>query len=182
MPITPYHFGPSGFLGLVFRRWIDLPVFVLANVIVDIEVLVIWFFGLGQAVHRYFHTLLVGAAAGTLWGAAAYPSRQLFKKIMQIFKLPYETGLGKMIIAGILGVWCHIIIDAIYHSDVRIFWLSKATPLYGIINKQQVEIACAIFFIPAIILYVISAVSYAKRKSGHQETRPSGKNKINLMP
>jgi len=47
MPFTPYHFGPSGFWGLAFRKWLDLPVFVLANVIVDIEVLVIWFFGLG---------------------------------------------------------------------------------------------------------------------------------------
>lgn len=177
MPITPFHFGPSGFVGLVFRRWIDLPVFVLANVIVDIEVLVIWFLDLGQPVHRYCHTLLIGAAVGTLWGAAAYPFRQLFKKIMQIFNLPYQTGLGKMIIAGILGVWCHVIIDAIYHSDVNIFWPSNTTPLHGLINKQQVEIACAIFFIPAIILYVISAVSYAKRKPEHQE-----KNKINLIP
>ena len=41
MPFTPYHFGPSGFVGLVFGKWIDLPVFVLANVIVDVEVLVV---------------------------------------------------------------------------------------------------------------------------------------------
>jgi len=169
MPVTSYHFGPSGCLGLVFRRWIDLPVFVLANVIVDIEVLVTWFFGLGWPMHRYFHTLLVGTAVGAFWGAAAYPSRNFFKRIMRIFKLPYETDLGKMIVSGFLGVWCHVIIDAIYHSDVNIFWPSNATPLHGLISKRQVEIACAIFFIPAIILYVISAVSYAKRKSAHQE-------------
>ncbi len=41
MPFTPYHFGPSGFVGLVFGKWIDLPVFVLANVIVDVEVLAV---------------------------------------------------------------------------------------------------------------------------------------------
>ena len=167
MPFTPYHFGPSGFFGLLFRKWVDLPVFVLANVIVDIEVLVIWFFDLGRPMHRYFHTLLVGVAVGALWGAAAYPSRNFFKRIMRIFKLPYETGLGKMIISGILGVWCHVIIDAIYHRDVRMFWPSKITPLYGLISKQQIETVCLIFFIPAIILYVIAAVSYAKRKSGH---------------
>ena len=41
MPFTPYHVGPSGFVGLVFGKWIDLPVFVLANVIVDVEVLAV---------------------------------------------------------------------------------------------------------------------------------------------
>jgi len=169
MPFTPYHFGPSGFLGLVFRKWIDFPVFVLANVFVDIEVLVIWFFGLGWPLHRYVHTLLVGTAAGALFGVAAYPSRKFLKRFMRIFKLPYETDLGKTIISGILGVWCHVIIDAIYHPDVLIFWPSNATPLHGLISQQQVEIACAIFFIPAIILYAISAISYAKGKSGRKE-------------
>ena len=41
MPFTPYHFGPSGFFGLALKKWIDLPVFLLANVIIDVEVLLI---------------------------------------------------------------------------------------------------------------------------------------------
>ncbi|MHC4299546.1 MAG: hypothetical protein ACYS7Y_19890 [Planctomycetota bacterium] len=36
MPFTPYHFGPSGCVGLILRKWIDVPVFVLTNVIIDI--------------------------------------------------------------------------------------------------------------------------------------------------
>ena len=39
MPFTPYHFGPSGFAGLLFRRWVNVPVFIAANVLIDIEVL-----------------------------------------------------------------------------------------------------------------------------------------------
>ena len=52
MPFTPYPFGPSGFAGLVFGKWIDLPVIVLANVIVDVEVLVIGILGLEWPAHR----------------------------------------------------------------------------------------------------------------------------------
>ena len=156
-------------MGLVFRKWFDIPVFVLANVVVDVEVLVIWFFDLGWPRHRYCHTLLIGAAVGAAWGLAAYPLRHLFKWLMQIFRLPYQTSFWKMIVSGILGVWCHVIVDAIYHQDVRLFWPSKITPLYGLISRQQVETACVIFFILAIILYAIAAVSYAKRKSAHQE-------------
>jgi len=163
MPITPYHFGPSGFIGLVFRKWIDIPIFVLANVVVDVEVLVIWFFAPNWPTHRYCHTLLIGAVVGAAWGLAAYPFRHFLKRLMQIFRMPYETSIWKMVVSGILGVWCHVIIDAIYHWDVQIFWPSKATPLYGLISKQQVETVCVIFFVLAIIMCAIAALSYVKQ-------------------
>ena len=72
MPITPYHFGPAGLLGYIFRRWIDLPVFVLANVIVDIEVLLVSLMQFGRPFHRYGHTFIIGAAVGAVWGFVAY--------------------------------------------------------------------------------------------------------------
>jgi hypothetical protein len=37
MPFTPCHFGPSACIALPLNRWIDLPVFLLANVAIDIE-------------------------------------------------------------------------------------------------------------------------------------------------
>jgi len=77
--------------------------------------------------------------------------------------MPYETSIWKMVVSGILGVWCHVIIDAIYHWDVQIFWPSKATPLYGLISKQQVETVCVIFFVLAIIMCAIAALSYVKQ-------------------
>jgi membrane-bound metal-dependent hydrolase YbcI (DUF457 family) len=152
MPFTPYHFGPSGFIGLTFRKWLDVPVFVLANVVVDIEVLVIRLFGLGWPYHRYTHTLLLGAIAGAIWGIAAYPLRHLFEKIMQMLRLPYQTSLWKMVVSGVLGVWLHVVIDAIYHWDVRIFWPSKAKPLYELISQEQVKTACIAFLVAAAVV------------------------------
>jgi len=168
MPVTPYHFGPSGFLGLVFRKWIDFPVFVLANAIVDIEVLVIWFFGLGWPVHRYCHTFLIGAAVGALWGAAAYPFRNFFKRIMQIFKLPYQTNLSKMIVSGILGVWCHVLVDGAYHADIKVFWPNKTVSLWWIIQQRvsqdRIEDICVLFFLAAVIVYAIAITSSQRQK------------------
>ena len=163
MPYTPFHFGPSGFIGLVFRKWIDIPVFVLANVIVDIEVLVIMLLGIGWPVHRYCHTLLIGAAVGVVWGLAACLLRNFFKKIMQIFRMPYQIGFWKMVISGGLGVWFHVVIDAVYHLDVRMFWPSNAKPLYGLLTKQQINIICAVFFIPAITLYILAVITFVKK-------------------
>jgi hypothetical protein len=155
MPITPYHFGPSGFVGLVFRKWLDIPVFMLANVIVDIEVL----FYDKWPYHRYVHNLLIGTAAGILWGVAAYPMRNYFKKIMQFFRLPYHTTFLKMLISGVLGIWFHLLIDAVYHSDMHLFWPSRITPLYAFLNEHQVKAVCLACFIPAFIVYAIIVLS-----------------------
>jgi len=162
MPFTPYHFGPSGFVGLVFRKWLDIPVFVLANVIVDVEVL----FAEGWPYHRHWHwhTLLVGGVVGAAWAVTAYPLRNLFKKIMRIFRLPYATGFWKMVFSGVLGVWLHVLIDSIYHYDVQIFWPLKSNPLYRVLAPKTVLLICVISFIPVIVLYVITVRSQIRKK------------------
>jgi membrane-bound metal-dependent hydrolase YbcI (DUF457 family) len=170
MPFPLYHFGPSGFLGLAFRKWLDVPVFILANVAVDIEVL----FNHNWPIHRYFHTLLIGAAVGVIWGTAAYPLRHFFEKIMRMLLIPYRTGFLKMVISGILGVWLHVVIDAIYHPDVRIFWPDKARPLRQLISQEQVKIVCIGFLVAAVVAYVFIAASYMKQKSAEGETSPNG--------
>ncbi len=167
MPFTPYHFGPSGFIGLTLRKWIDIPVFVLANVIVDIEVLVIMLFDLGWPIHRYCHTLLIGAAVGGLWGVAAYPLRHLFKKIMQLFRVPYKVDLRKMVISGVLGVWLHVLIDGAYHFDIKMFWPYETISLWRVCHRHvsagQIETICVAFFITAVIPYAFAAASYIKQ-------------------
>jgi membrane-bound metal-dependent hydrolase YbcI (DUF457 family) len=163
MPYTPYHFGPSGFVGLVFKKYIDIPVFVLANVAVDVEVLIIGLLGLGRPIHRYSHTLLIGAVVGAVWALAAYPLCHLFKKIMTILRLPYQTSLRKMLISGILGVWLHVLIDSVYHYDVRLFWPSRIRPLYGLLTKQQVKTVCIGFFVLAVIEYLLIVKSRMKQ-------------------
>ena len=171
MPFTPYHFGPSGFIGLVFRKYIDLPVFVLANVIVDIEVL----FADGWPYHRHWHwhTLLIGTVVGVIWALAAYPLRHFFKKMMQIIRIPYKTGFWKMIISGILGVWLHVVTDAIYHWDVQIFWPSKARPLWRLLSQGQVKAICAGFFVAAVIVYVTAVLSYVKQNKAEKAIQES---------
>jgi membrane-bound metal-dependent hydrolase YbcI (DUF457 family) len=168
MPITPYHFGPSGFIALAFRRWIDVPVFVLANVVVDIEVLAIRILHLGRPVHSYCHTLLIGAVAGAAWGLAAYPLRGAFKRLMDLIRIPYRTGLLKMLISGILGVWLHVLIDGVYHYDVRLFWPSKSISLWRTtqrrLGKEQIETLCLCFLLAAAVLYVFAVISFLREK------------------
>lgn len=173
MPFTPYHFGPSGFVGLVFKKWIDLPVFLLANVVVDVEVLIVEIFHLGWPEHRYAHTLLIGAVVGALWGFVAYPFRPVFNKVMQLFRIPYQSNLKIMVVSGILGVWLHVLIDAIDHFDVRIFWPYKTISLYRLVHpyirQEHIKIICLAFFVPAIILYILMVIKSTKNTKQSRE-------------
>jgi len=182
MPFTPYHFGPSAFIGLVFRKWLDLPVLVLSNVIVDIEVLIIGLFRFEYPYHWCCHTFLIGAGVGLLWGVAAYPLRHFFGRLMKIFRLPYETSLWKMLISGVLGVWLHVLFDGIYHWDIRPFWPSRVNPLYKMLipltrrrmDQNQLKAMCLAFFVAAFIVYVIILMlSYRSKANEIDEKRPN---------
>ncbi len=170
MPFTPYHFGPNAFIGLIFRRWLDVPLIVLANVAVDIEVLVISYLGLGRPVHRYAHTLLIGTAVGLVFGLMMFPFRRIIKYFMNLIHLPYTTSLSKMIFSGILGAWLHVLVDSFTHYDVKPFWPSKATPLFRLLNPHQVHILCLIFIFLSIAIYTgILIKQIKKHKRQHIE-------------
>jgi membrane-bound metal-dependent hydrolase YbcI (DUF457 family) len=168
MPITPYHFGPSGFFGLLFKRWLDLPIFVLANVVVDLEVATVVLLHLGRPLHRYAHTLLGGAVVGIVWGLLALPLRPLFARLMHLLHLPYQTSLAKAVLSGILGVWLHVIIDATYHRDVRLAWPTNALALWRITSRHfpesRVEDLCVLFFPATVILYLILMARWQRRE------------------
>ncbi len=176
MPFTPYHFGPSGFVGLLFRKWIDLPVFVLANVAVDIEVLIYIILAPDLSAHRYAHTLVFGAVVGALWGLAAYPCRPTFAKCMRWVHLPYRTSLRKMVLSGILGVWLHVIIDSLYHADVRLSWPSQPLGLRDMahwhLRERRVKYACLFFFLVTGVVYAI--LEARRKKQPPADASPTG--------
>jgi hypothetical protein len=174
VPFTPYHFGPSGFFGLLLRRWIDPFVFVAANIIVDVEVL----FAAGVYPHRHWHlhSWLVGAGLGAAFGASLYlikPIRRLISQAMDLLRIRYKPGLIKMTVAGALGVCFHVLIDGLYHYDVQPLFPHARNPLwrwlYVTLKNQNgqadIRLICLLFFIPAIIVYRLAVRSYNKQKS-----------------
>lgn len=167
MPVTPYHFGPAGLLGYIFRKWIDLPVFVLANVVIDVEVLLVSLMNLGRPTHRLSHTFLFGAVVGAVWGLVAYLGLPALKWLMKKIKIPYQSNAAKTILSGILGVWLHVLIDGIYHYDVDPFWPIKKNYLWNLLSHGQVRWICVICFVIFTVLYVLSL----RKKIYHNSNR-----------
>lgn len=153
MPFTPFHFGPSALIGLPLKRWIDIPVFVLANVVIDFEPLAVMVFRLDYPLHGYFHTLLIGGVLGLLWGLAAYPFRPVWRFFMGIFGLSYQPTLLKMMISGMLGIWLHVFIDSLLYPEINPFFPLKGNSLYGAVSDSRVYSVCGVFLIAAVVIY-----------------------------
>jgi hypothetical protein len=158
MPFTPFHFGPSALIGLPLRRWIDIPVFVLANVVIDFEPLAVMVFGLDYPLHGYFHTLLIGGILGLLWGLAAYPFRPVWRFFMVIVGLSYQPTLPKMMISGMLGIWLHLVIDSFLYQEMNPFFPVMGNPLHAAIRYSRVFYICEASLIAAVVIYVWLAV------------------------
>lgn len=181
MPFTPYHFGPSGFFGLLFRRWIDPFVFVLVNVVIDLEVGAVMYGLVKGSAHRvlHFHTLLLGGAIGVAFGLLVYgikPVRKLLCVIMEYLHVSYKPTAVKAAVGGLLGAWFHVLIDSCYHSDVQMFWPSRNWRLNGglyrwltrgnmELSQSRIQLICMGFFILAIFVYVLAVRRYLKDKN-----------------
>ncbi len=165
MPFTPYHIGPNGFLGLQLRKYLDLPALILANVAIDLEVLIIREFHLGYPIHRYCHTLLIGCAVGALMGLILWLIRPLPKLAMRLLRLPYQPTRLKMVFSGALGAALHILVDGLYHHDVKVFWPSNYRLWIKAIQRitqQDVRNACLILIVGALVEYALILVKRAR--------------------
>ena len=157
MPFTPFHFGPSACIALPLSRYIDVPVFILANVAVDVEPLLVMVFDLNYPVHGYCHTLLIGSLVGILWAAIAYSGRSILRAVMEALRLSYKTSFRKMLASAILGVWFHVMIDSLIHSDIKPCYPFAYNPVSGLITAGTVRLICAVSFIPALMIYLVKA-------------------------
>ena len=158
MPFTPFHFGPSALIGLPLKRWIDIPVFVLANVVVDFEPLAVMVFRLDYPLHGYFHTLLIGGILGLLWGLAAYPFRPIWRFLMELVGLRYQPTLPKMMLSGLLGIWLHVLIDSVHYKEINLFFPVTGNPFYEIVSFSLVFSVCEISMIAALVIYAFLAL------------------------
>lgn len=72
MPFTPFHFGPHACMALPINKKINIIVFILVNIIIDIEPLLVIIFNLSYPLHGYAHTFIGASIIGGIWGFIAY--------------------------------------------------------------------------------------------------------------
>ena len=151
MPITPFHFGPGALFKCAAPRQISWTVFALANMIIDLEPIALFFFT-GDPAHPWLHTLLGAVAVATLvaiagpgpcerfltwWNFRLDCSRIGWLKVGTDIT-PWAAWTG-----AFLGTGSHILLDAVMHVDVKPFWPLVATnPLQGLLGIDLLHWAC----------------------------------------
>jgi len=72
MPFTPFHLGPALGFWLPLRKYLHVPTFLVANILVDVEPFLVLSLGLDYPLHGYLHTFIVAFILGLALGYAMF--------------------------------------------------------------------------------------------------------------
>ncbi|XHH10432.1 MAG: hydrolase [Candidatus Bathyarchaeia archaeon] len=166
MPFTPLHLGPALMVGLPLRKLVHLPTFLVANIILDIEPLLVLYLGLNLPLHGFLHTFLSALAVGLLLGFAMY---SLERHLTGFYlKLELETNkvlpLKSFLIAGVFGTALHVVLDALIYSEMQPFFPLNLNPFLSFnVSSLSVYLSCFWLCIFGALYYIV-LFAYSKHK------------------
>jgi len=170
MPFTPFHLGPALGLGLPLRKYVHVPTFITANVILDVEPFLVLQYGLNYPLHGYLHTFLASLFVGLLLGYAMFILERFLKPIYKALLL--ETGsslnLKSFLLSGALGTGLHVLLDSPLYADIQPFYPLTTNPLYNPALAIEVYSLCVWMGIFGIIWYVSLLILLGYRKLSPQ--------------
>jgi membrane-bound metal-dependent hydrolase YbcI (DUF457 family) len=164
MPLTPYHLGPSSWIGQSSSRIFDFTTLLVSSVVPDIEPLVVIAFNLSYPTHGFFHSFLGGTALALLTAMLMYLSRHRIGSITTTLRLPHSSSFRVILWTSFFGVYSHILLDSFSHTTMKPFYPLMNNPLLGIFSEYQVKLFCGFGFSLAIFLYFIR-LAILRRKS-----------------
>lgn len=151
MPFTPFHFGPGLLVKAAVPRGFWFTSFVLANVLIDCEVL--YYMRLGEPpLHRYLHTYVAGVGLGVLSGVVMSAALVAVSSMVpgRWWQKSVAVGAGRRIvipsiIAGVIGGVSHVLLDSLLYAEMHPYWpLAAGNDLAGIVSSEAVYGFCAL--------------------------------------
>ena len=160
MPLTPFHLGPALLLGLIFLKYVDLPTFLVANVIVDIEPMFIILFNLDLTYHQFLHTFLGGTLVALILTWIMTKFRGKLSPLLTFFKIEQKPKFRKILIASIFGIYTQILLASRMHKDIRPFYPLDMNPfLNGSMSSVlSVYMLCIWSFIGGLVIYAVRII------------------------
>jgi hypothetical protein len=76
MPFTPFHLGPALGFGLPLRKYLHVPTFLVASILVDVEPFLVLSLELDYPLHGYLHTFILTFILGLALGYAMFLSER----------------------------------------------------------------------------------------------------------
>jgi hypothetical protein len=161
MPITPFHFGPAVLIK-VFVRNFSFRIFVLANILIDVEPG--YYLLIDQPpFHRFFHSYLGATIVAVITALVGIPlcrfGTNVWNMLFKRYKIEQlNISAGVLIISALIGTYSHVLLDSLMHWDMAPFQpFSKANPLINAIGFAEVHWLC-------LILGIIGGILLHRRK------------------
>lgn len=161
MPFTPIHMGPGIAIKSVLQDRFSLMVFGWSQIVIDLQPLFAML-GADILLHGFTHTFIGASLIGFI---AAISGKYLGEIGLRILKLPGHNPIKwpTAFLSAYIGVYSHVILDSIMHSDVFAFApFSLWNPLLQIISLDQLHLACLISGILGGLVYLIH-LKWAKK-------------------
>lgn len=164
MPFTPFHLGPAVFFGLVLFAFIDFPTFLVANVIVDLEPFVVIFLGLDYPLHGFFHSFIGSTIVAVILAFVMFRLSNITERVMKLFRLEQTTSWRRIMMASLLGVYSHILLDTPLYPDIRPFYPFDINPYFfsDMFIAISIYMFCIFSFLAGTIVYVVKLALHAR--------------------
>jgi len=128
---------------LPLRRYLHVPTFLVASVIVDVEPLLVLVLGLSYPLHGYLHTFLFASLTGMTLGYVMFSLDRLLN--------PVYTALR---FTGALGAAFHVLLDSPLYGDIRPLFPLALNPFYNPRLSYAVYTFCIWTGILGVVYYV----------------------------
>jgi len=165
MPFTPFHFGPALFFGLLLFAFIDFPTFLIANVIVDLEPLLVVFLGLNYPLYGFFHSFAGGTIIAIILVFLMFRLSSITRKVMKFLRLEQEVLLKRVMTTSLAGVYFHILLDSPLYPDIKPLYPLEVNPFFSNDMAISIYMFCIFSLLSGIMIYIIRLAVQAKKKS-----------------
>jgi len=172
MPFTPFHLGPALFFAIPLRKYIHAPTFILANVLLDVEPLLVLTMGLNYPLHGYLHTFAAAIIIGAAFGFVMFFLERIMHPLYRTLLLEPEPVFKKsqFIIAGVFGTMLHVLFDSPLYGDIKPFYPLNVNPLYGSASSLEIYLICVWLGILGVIFYLLVLTLWMRKRL---QKRPS---------
>lgn len=149
MPFTPFHAGPGVLLKSVLHEKFSLLVFLVMQVVMDIEPLLAILTGRG-VLHGWTHTLhgafLLALVFTEIVRRALNAAASLATRYsLSIFRHTPYIHASAAWVGSVVGVFSHVLLDAVMHTDMLPFFWLPDNPLHRMTSVGFLHVMCVFF-------------------------------------
>jgi len=168
MPFTPYHMGPGILIKALLQGSFSLMVFGWAQIIMDIQPLIVLLTGKGH-LHGFSHTYLGASLLAIFSALTGKFLSELGLRILGIAKKdqPIIIAWWVVFLSAFIGTFSHVLLDSIMHGDVQPFYpFSLSNELLYFISVNNLHKFCLYSgLLGSAIYFLVQYLSNTNNKS-----------------